>query len=224
MVAEDQVVALASVGLRPDDLTPLALLRIGRARNWQEFRRALAQFHSPQQNIAYADVDGNIGLISPGRVPMRPRGRGRFPVPGWSGEYDWTGFIPFDELPQVYNPPSGMIFNANHALVGLDYRWHLADSWEPPYRARRIETNLETKKPRTLDTEAALQTDNLSLAAQSLLPALLEHLAAESAETRQAARILSGWNFQMSRDAAAPLLFTAWLAETNRGPLRRRDW
>ena len=217
VLTEGEVIALASVGLRPDDLTPLALLRVGRANNWQEFRDALTQFHSPQQNFAYSDVDGNIGLISPGRVPIRPKGQGRFPVPGWSGEHDWTGFIPFDELPQVYNPPSGRIFNANHALVGPEYRWHLADNWEPPYRARRIESDLERKTRRTLETEAALQMDSLSLAAKSLLPVLLSHLSPDSEETLQAAGILSGWDFQMSRNTAAPLLFTAWLAEANRG-------
>jgi penicillin G amidase len=113
----DHVIALAAASLRPDDMTPLALYRLNRAQNWSDFKNATRDFHSPQQNISYADIDGNIGFIAPARVPVRRSGRGRHPVPGWTGAFDWTGFIPFDALPQTYNPAAGQIVNANHRVV-----------------------------------------------------------------------------------------------------------
>ena len=108
------VLALAWPALAPDDRTAEALYRLNRARDWAAFRTAIENFHSPQQNIVYADTGGTIGFAAPGRVPIRKQGDGRAPVPGWSGAYDWTGFIPFDALPIAVNPPSGRIIAANN--------------------------------------------------------------------------------------------------------------
>ena len=216
-VPEGHVVALASAGLRPDDLTPLAILRINQARDWNEFREALRHFHSPQQNITYADVDSNIGFMAPGRVPVRSQGDGGAPVPGWTGTHEWSGFIPFDQLPTAFNPRSGRIVNANHRVVPASYRWYLTRDWPAPYRASRILEHLNSSRPRTLETEAELQNDVLSHAAKALLPLLLERADPADEQGRAAVSLLRRWDGRMSRELGAPLVFTAWLAEVNRG-------
>ena len=109
------------------------------ARNWQDFQAAMKLWDVPSQNIVYADVDGNIGYQMPGRVPIRAKGDGSAPVPGWTGEYEWTGFIPYDDLPQAYNPPNNFIASANNRIVSYNYKYYLSNEWAPPYRAQRIE-------------------------------------------------------------------------------------
>lgn len=216
VAGENHVIALAASSLRADDLTPLALYGFNRAQDWRAFRDAARNFHAPQQNISYADTDGNIGFIAPGRVPIRRAGQGRRPVPGWTGAFDWTGFIPFDGLPQTYNPASGQIVNANHRIVPRSYAWYLTDDWSAPYRARRINAALGTADPHTLAHSMRLQTDTLSLAARDLLPVLLENLDARTEKRRRAAVLLKAWDGYMSREAAAPLVYSAWLAAVNR--------
>ena len=91
------------------------------ADDWNAFRAALEDFAAPQQNIVYGDAGGTIGFIAPGRIPIRRQGDGWLPAPGWTGEYDWTGFIPFAELPQAANPPSGHFASANNKIVPDNY-------------------------------------------------------------------------------------------------------
>ena len=134
----DRVVALAWSAPAEDDLAIQALLGVDRARNWSEFVAALRDVGAPMQNILYADAFGHIGFIAPGRVPIRKRGDGRWPVPGWTGEYDWTGWVPFDALPRALDPAEGVLFNANNRIVPPDYPYLLTADWEAPYRARRL--------------------------------------------------------------------------------------
>ena len=224
------VLALQSAFLRDDDLSTQSLLRLNRATNWDEVLAALADHQAPQQNLVYADIAGNIGFIAPGLVPIRGRGDGFMPVPGWTGEYDWTGFIPFDELPRAFNPPSGRIVNANNIIVPPAYPHFLGREWGDPYRAARIGEMLDEAEPYDLNLFADIQADNLSGAARDVLPLLL---AAPITGTRAAAAKarLAEWDYNMYRDRVAPLIFTAWLRELNRtlyadelGPLFGRYW
>lgn len=216
-LANDQVVALSAMALRPDDMTPLAILDMNRARNWDEFRKALRDFHAPQQNISFADTDGNIAFFAPARVPVRAAGDGSVPVPGWSGEYDWTGEIPFEQLPQSFNPASGRIVSANHRIVSKDYPWYLTRDWADPYRARRIYDRLESDGKQTPEKMASLQTDIHSGSAKDLLPLLLGLLKPSGYLDNAAAETLREWDHEMAREATAPLIYMAWLAEVNRG-------
>jgi penicillin G amidase len=213
---ENHVISLAAVSLRADDMTPLALFKLNRAQNWADFKDAARYFHSPQQNISYADTDGNIGFIAPGRVPVRRSGTGRRPVPGWTGTFDWTGFIPFDALPQTYNPASGRIVNANHRVVAKDYGWFLTDDWASPYRARRIHQMLDVQKPHRMPDSSAIQNDIQSLAAKDVLPDLLRHLSPRNSRAKVIAGRLQNWDAGMSRRAAEPLIFISWLSEVSR--------
>ncbi len=204
-------VALAWPALRPDDATAEAVLRLNRARNWSEFREALRDFHSPQQNVFYADMDGHIGMVAPARVPIRPAGDdGRLPVEGWSGAHDWIGFIPFDELPESFDPPSGRIVNANNRIVPKSYPYLIAAEWEAPYRAQSIEEALDRGMDGTADQSQSLQHGIVSLAARELVP-LMTAVAPKNDRQSRAIALLRGWDFQMRADRPEPLIFSAWL-------------
>ena len=111
---------------------------LGKARNWKEFRDILKKVWGPAQNAVYADVDGNIGYIMGARVPLRKKGFGEVPVPGDTDDYEWAGYVPFEQLPQTFNPSSGLIVTANARVVGPKYKPYLTDHWEEPYRTARI--------------------------------------------------------------------------------------
>ena len=107
-----QVITLRWAAAEPQNFG-LPLVEINRARNWQEFTKALSRFPGPGQNFVYADVDGNIGYHATGQLPIRRNYRGDVPVDGSSGENEWDGYIPFDDLPSAYNPPNGYVVTAN---------------------------------------------------------------------------------------------------------------
>ncbi|RMD64677.1 MAG: penicillin acylase family protein, partial [Alphaproteobacteria bacterium] len=177
-------------------------------------------FHSPPQNIVYADRTGTIGFTAAARVPIRRRGDGRQPVPGWSGAYDWIGEIPFAALPMMVNPPSGRIVAANNKIVPDDYPYLLTARWRAPYRARRIEDLLDGiaplagAAPGTPEGAQAMQQDVISLAARELL-ALLLQTKPTSERGREALAILRNWDGAMRRDSPAPLIFYAWVKALN---------
>jgi penicillin amidase len=164
------------------------------------------------QNIVYADVDATIGFIAPGLVPIRRNGLGWLPAPGWTGSYDWTGFIPFDELPHAVNPPSGHFVSANNKIVPDGYPYFLGRDWDLPNRAERIEALLAATPLQTVASSAAMQADTLSLMAQHLVP-LMAGTITSTAATREAIERLQSWDFHMDMDKLEPLLFTAWLRE-----------
>jgi len=215
------VLALAWPGLRTDDRSVEAVYWMGRARTWDEFRAATRMFHSPQQNIVYADRAGHIGFIAPARVPIRKRGNGQVPVPGWSGDYDWIGEIPFAGLPTAFDPPGGRIVAANNKIVPDDYPYLLTARWADFYRARRIEALLDdvgagpTYSP---DNARVMQQDIVSLAARDLLPYLLRTKPTND-RARAALDILGAWDGSMDRNSPAPLLFYAWVRALNQALL-----
>ncbi len=210
----DHVVALAWSAPAEDDLAIQALLGIDRARDWTGFVAALRDVGAPMQNIFYADGSGHIGFIAPGRVPIRKHGDGRWPVPGWTGEYDWTGWVPFDVLPRALDPPGGVLFNANNRIVPPDYPYLLTADWEAPYRARRLAELLKRAALGPAEF-AAMQADLLSLLAQDLLPVMLAAKPSGPAAAAAMAR-LKGWDRVMRADAAEPLIFAAWYRELSR--------
>ncbi len=135
---------------------------LGRARNWRQFREVMKQVWGPAQNAVYADVDGNIGYIVAARIPIRKRGHGEVPVPGDTDDYEWTGYIPFGQLPQSYNPESGFIVTANARVVGPNYKPYLTDRWEEPYRTARIYDLLHDKHDLRPEDMLKVQTDTYS--------------------------------------------------------------
>jgi penicillin amidase len=209
------VLALSATFTRPDDRSAEALYGIDHATDWPSFRAALENFVGPQQNIVYADNGGTIGFIAPGLVPIRQKGQGWLPEPGWSGEYDWTGFIPFAALPQATNPPSGRFISANNKIVPASYPYFLGRDWDLPDRARRIATLLDRTPRQSPKASAEIEADTFSPMAARLVP-LMTQIMPKTALERAALGRLRQWNFHMDRDKVAPLLFTAYLRAFSR--------
>ncbi|MFC3818977.1 penicillin acylase family protein [Planomonospora venezuelensis] len=189
-----------------------AIFALGSAQNWQEFRAAASSFDVPAQNLVYADVDGNIGYQAPGRIPVRTRGDGTWPVPGWTGEYAWQGTIPFDELPSLYNPPEGYIVTANNAVVDPGRYPHLlTKDWAYGYRSQRILDLLRDalKDGGKVGAEdmGGLQQDSRNGFAGFLVPRLMElDLAGPAKDARE---LLRGWDGSQGMDSAPAMYFNA---------------
>jgi len=210
-VPRGYALAMAWTALAEDDLTMQAALKLPRARNWQEFLGAARELHAPPQSASYADVDGNIGFIAAGRVPLRKPAndlRGLAPAPGWDERYDWTGYIPFEQLPQLFNPPGGTVVLANHKVSAAPYPHHLTYEWGPPYRARRIEQLLGQAAKHDLSSFKAMQADAVSLAVRELLP----RFTAANPQ-HEVMKKLAAWDGTMAAEREEPLIMTAWWRE-----------
>ena len=212
---ENHVLAFSWTALSEDDLSLQAILGLNTVQNWDDFTRVLQDFTGPQQNIVYADTAGNIGYYAPAKVPIRAQGDGFMPSPGWSGEYDWIGYIPFEDLPHDYNPASGQIMTANHKVVPDDYPYFISHDWAEPYRAQRITGLLAQMNQHTLDSLASIQNDQLSLMSQDFI-ALLRSIKTENSLEQTAQAELLSWDGTMDRNKAAPLIFSAWYRELSK--------
>jgi penicillin amidase len=192
---------------------------VNSAQNWQEFRHAFSMLDAPGQNVVYADVDGNIGYQTTGKIPIRAAGDGSLPVSGADDTHEWTSYIPFDKLPSIYNPPSGVIGTANGRITPDDYPHSVSMEWEAPWRTARIYHVLESGRQFSPADMLALQTDIQSehdlFVAERLVYAI-DHSAKPSARVKQAAELMRGWDGRMSAASAAPTI-----AENSIRELRR---
>jgi penicillin G amidase len=202
--------ALRWTALDEEDTTVTSFLRLNDARNWNDFTAAMRLLVTPSQNFVYADVDGHIGYYAPGHIPVRSAGDGSRPVPGWTGKAEWTGWVPFEELPHLFDPPSHAIVTANHRPMPATYPHLIALEFPDPYRAERI-TDLLKKKAQgwTVDDFSAIQGDTLSLHAQRLMPVLLAHTRTND-NVAPALDILRKWDYNARADSAAEAIFEAW--------------
>lgn len=213
--AREKPVPLAPLAFRwtaldEEDQTLTAFMRMNEARNWTEFTNAFRVYNTPSQNFVYADVNGHIGYFAPGHIPVRASGDGSMPVPGWSGEFEWTGWVPFADLPQTFDPPDHFIVTANNRPMPSGYPRLIALEYPDPYRAQRITDRLTGRTRLTADDFRALQADTHSLHAQAMVPLLLPHVKSDRADTRRAVDMLRRWNFEASADSAAEAIFQAW--------------
>jgi penicillin amidase len=182
---------------------------VNSAQNWEEFHRAFSEFDAPGQNVVYADVDGNIGYQATGRIPLRAKGDGSYAEDGSTNQYDWTGYIPYEQMPSIYNPPSGVIGTANGRITPDGYPYSISAQWEAPWRTDRIYRVLQSGKKFSASDMLALQTDVYSVfdrfAAERLVYAV-DHAKNASRKAKQAAEILRSWDGRMSADSAAPTI------------------
>jgi penicillin G amidase len=170
---------------------------LGAAKNWEEFRKLIKQSWGPAQNAVYADVAGNIGYIMSARVPIRKKGHGEVPVPGDTDHYEWTGYIPFDQLPQALNPDSGLIVTANARVVGPDYKPYLTDRWEEPYRTARIFDLLQGRHDLRPEDMLKVENDTYSYPHMFLaeqLSAAAKSVPPKDARTQHLIQQLKDWN------------------------------
>lgn len=188
---------------------------LNQAQNFEQFREALRYWDVPSQNVVYADVEGNIGYQMPGRIPIRPNSDGLTPVPGWTGDHEWQGWIPYDELPTLYNPEQGYIVTANHAVVDQDYPYFIAFYWADGDRGQRITDMIEeaiANGKMTADDIAAIQFDSHLLMADDYIP-LLNSLSSNDAQVQAALERLRGWDRQMRRDSVPAAIYAIFERE-----------
>jgi penicillin amidase len=224
--ARGRAFALRFVGTEPGTAGYLAQLSLDRAADWEGFRRGAARWKLPTENLIYGDVDGNIGWVAAGLMPVRSWS-GLLPVPG-TGKYEWAGFLPFEELPWTYNPASGFITTSNQNILPPGYTTPLNYDWAEPFRHDRLVEVLRDSSGFTRGDFERLQHDELALPARSLVPLLL---AAGRNDPAVAGRghgyvvaldSLGRWDYVMRQEQAAPLIYEAWLRALRGQLLARR--
>ncbi|MGH2783932.1 MAG: penicillin acylase family protein [Actinomycetota bacterium] len=195
-------------------LSAKATSLLNHVSNWEEFREAARAWPISGQNMIYADVDGNIGYQFTGTVPIRTKGTGVAPVPGWTGEYEWKGTIPFNDLPRTYNPEKGFVATANHRMVDADYPYLLTQDWEMPHRIRRIVAMLTAKEKLDHDDFKAMHMDTFSGIAAELVPLFLQTDVTGERET-EALKHVETWDLRLDVDSVGASIFNAWFARVS---------
>jgi len=202
------VISMSWIGNLPsNELRTVYLLN--RADNWEEFREALKTFVSVNQNVIYADVEGNIGLQSTIGLPVR-HGVSRMVYPGDTSAYDWTAIVPFEELPYTYNPESGMVSSANNKTVGPDYPYYISRWYDLPYRIKRIRELLTEKQKLSVDDFKRIQADETSIMARSFVPVFLKALGEPKewgGTPQEALNLLRSWDYNMGAESGAAAIF-----------------
>lgn len=201
---ETRLLTVQSPVLRPQKAVRGAM-RLSEASNWDEFCAALADW-DVALNFVYADRDGNIGYHLSGKVPRRNKGNGLLPAPGWDADYDWLGLIPFDELPGVFNPPSGYVVSANNRLVDDSYPYVLSHDFVDGFRAMRIESQLRARERHTVEDFAAMQLDVYSDAARQIVE-LFADVEGGDPLTVRALEHLRRWDYRLTPDSIAATIY-----------------
>jgi penicillin G amidase len=202
---EPYAVALSWTALQPGHSMD-ALLAIDQAQSFQEFRGAAAMLSAPSQNLIYADTSGNIGYQLAGAVPLRRKGNGTKPSPGWDPSYDWRGLIPFAKLPYVSDPPSGFIVAANQQVIGAQYPYPLGSAFSYGWRSQEIIDRLRDAPPLTLDSAEQIFSDDTIRFAAELVPILLK-IKVPDPWAVEGQRTLVGWDYSASKESAAAAYF-----------------
>jgi penicillin G amidase len=191
---------------------------LNRAANWDDFLSALSSFRSVSQNFVYADVEGNIGLHTGGGIPIR-KGYGTIIRNGQTDEYDWKGYVPFDELPSSYNPANGYVSSANNKTVSDDYPYYISAQFALPYRINRIRTMLNEKEVFSIEDFKRMVTDQHSEYAKLLTPFILKtagKITDMNPQEKFAYNELKSWDYDMNKDLAAPTVFEFFRSELAR--------
>ncbi len=187
-----------------------AIILLNTAENYEDFLVAAENFDVPPQNMVYADKEGNIAYQTPGLYPIRRNSDGLRPVPGWTDEFAWDGFIPFDEMPAILNPESGIIVTANNAVIDNEYPYDIAYYWDNGDRAQRItnmiDDTLAANGKITAEDYAVMQFDSYSMLAEVYVP-LLTSLSSDDPDIQAAQALLKEWDYQERRDSVATSIF-----------------
>jgi penicillin amidase len=186
-----------------------AFFNLARARNWKEFTTAISSYAGATQNFIFADVDGHIGYYGAGYIPIRKTGDGSVPYDGATDDGEWTGYIPFDKLPHVFDPPSGMIVTANARIVGKDYPYHLTHAWSAPYRQKRINDLLSAKSKLTIDDYRATMGDVYAIGGSTFAREIVKLFNGDAKvddKWKASLKLLAEWDGKVTADSRAALL------------------
>jgi penicillin G amidase len=201
----EQRLAVNSMALRPSPAFD-GWLRLNQAVNWNDFVEAMGLIHAPQLNVAYADVENNIGYWVTGKVPVRAKGLGNVPVPGWSADYEWIGEVPFEEMPHALNPEVGYTISCNHKIVPDDYPHHLGSIWMNGYRARRLTELIEGQDKLSLQDHQKFHMDVKCIPALELI-ALLEDFSDPDADVNLVLTLLAEWDGYLTPESVPGTLY-----------------
>ncbi len=216
LISDDPPMSLRWTAYEVETSTADAVFQLNRATGWEEFNDALVHFSVPVQAVVYADVRGNIGFRVAGKIPLREQGQGLMPLPGWEENYGWKGFVPFEEMPEVLNPPEGYLATANHRVETEEYPYIICLDNAPPYRKQHLADSLGTVGTVSLEDSKRLQNDWYNRHAAERLPEFLSILEEHTGELDQLERegfaMLEQWaeNPVNERDSAAAPLFQVW--------------
>ena len=196
----------ATMGARNwPDVIPKMLV----SNNCEQLKDSMRLWVDPCNNLLMADVDGNIGYLARGEIPIRPKANALLPVPGWTGTYEWENNIPFDELPNSINPDPGFFATANNRPVDKQYPYYISMDFAPGYRAERIIANLKTLEKPVVEDMSKIHADHLSIPAQDYV-AYLEHVTPLDDASIKAKDLLTQWNCQMDQNQIEPTIYSAW--------------
>ena len=195
----EQPLALQWTSLEPSNMFD-SILKMNHAEDCSQFIEALRTWDSPAQNTVIADTKGNIAYKLPGKIPIRSKGDGRLPVPGWTGEYEWNGYIPFDELPVLVNPPQGFIVTANNRVVGQNYPYHLSFDYCKGDRAQRITELIKEKEKLSIADIQKMHFDQNSITARKF-SVLLGKLETADPELQIVISRMRSWNGDLAPDS-----------------------
>ena len=196
---EPHALALSSKSLLPNQIIR-GFMEISRSSNWDEFIKGIELIEAPQLNVVYADTQGNIGLAVTGNVPIRKKGNGQLPVPGWSGEYDWEGDIPLDEMPKSLNPKEGYVISTNNAVADNKYPYFLGNSFMNGYRARRIKNVFDSALNINQELCKSLHEDVYSIPGKELVEGLIKGFRTAKPKAQKIIDILSKWDYELDTE------------------------
>jgi penicillin amidase len=219
LLGANHVAALQWTALSDDDTTIAAGMFNPDMRSVGDYMELMRTFVVPMQSMVVADTSGKIGMIAPGRVPVRDPGNkvaGRAPVPGWDAAYDWKGYLKFEDIPRVDDPNVAAIGTANARMVDPDYPHHLTYDWDAPFRQQRVKELIFDHDKHDIATMRAAQADVLSPAIVKLQPLMIAAAQAGGSVDNAVLDQLTTWDATMRADRPEPLIFTAWVREAVR--------
>ena len=195
------------------------LLKMLHAKSTFDLDESMRHWVDPVNNFLFADVHGNIGYLTRGQIPMRSRANAWLPVPGWTGEHEWQGSIPFNEMPRSHNPEAGYVVTANQKVVGDDYPHFIALDHAPEFRAKRISIRLQALDNATVDDMGSIHAERVSIPAQHYLRRLAG-LESDDSLSKMALDILGKWDAATDPDSVAATIYSAFRLHLDRRILR----
>ncbi|WP_029283018.1 penicillin acylase family protein [Pedobacter sp. R20-19] len=185
---------------------------LNRGKNYNDYRKALTYYTAPAQNFVFASVDNDIAITPNGKFPLKWKNQGKFILDGTDPAYDWHGWIPASQNPTVKNPPRGFVSSANQSSTDQSYPYYLNWEFSPYERGKRINDRLTAMNKATLDSIRLMQTDNYSILAENLIPAVLPLLNPEklNATQKEALSYVTKWNKRYDADEIAASIFEIW--------------
>ncbi len=213
-IAEPPISSATPLALQWTGYQTSDMIRTGdiilKAKGWDEFREGLSHFTTPVWNWVYADSSGAIGYQLAGTIPIRKKGRGLLPVPGWTGEYEWENYVPYDEMPRLLNPSNGYIVTANNAVTPDDYPYLISTRFAPPYRASRIEELILAKDKLSVEDMRRIQMDVRSKRGERLrdmFVAACEKHPQPGRDFERALELMRDWDLEADAESRGAAIF-----------------